>query len=270
MKTSKPKHVGQFQTAPTIHTPKLPKVKMVATTKATLGIGIAAMLIAGPAIPVALADEQTGDDLPTVQIFKKVKDTYASMITYSDEGCVVITMDESSVIKFSTRLARTNFYLIEWKRVGESTYPATSTRSHAVWSPSAGDFLQADVGVQFQVNRKIALAQANVYSGGVTATVPGLFFDQQLEEEPIDDLVFSVTQVADEQVGNISCYVFTRGAMGTTNMLWIGKQDFLIHKVWTVISTKAIRTAASKSRIGPETVSMLQGLTWTKLIRISS
>jgi hypothetical protein len=195
--------------------------------KAALGIGLA-VLLAGSAAPAVFADNAAGGDLPTVQILKKLKDNYASMTTYSDEGCVVT--GGGTVINFSTRLARTNFYLIEWNRVGESTYSATSTSGHAVWSSSAGDFLQADAGVQSEGNRNIALAHAAANTGGATLTIPQLFFNQQWEDEPVDDLVFSVTRQADGKVGNISCYVFDRGAMGTTNTLWIGKQDFLIHQ----------------------------------------
>ena len=42
------------------------------------------------------------------------------MTTYSDEGCVVTA--RGTIINFSTRLARTNFYLIEWQRAGGSPY----------------------------------------------------------------------------------------------------------------------------------------------------
>ncbi len=216
--------------------PVLRKVKMVAITQATFGIGIAAVLIGGAA---ALADEQAGD-LPTIQVIKKVKDTYASMVTYSDEGCVVIAMGESSVINFSTRLARTNFYLVEWTRMDDPRYSATSGRSQVVWSSGAGDFLQAEAGVQSQGNREIALAHASAYSGGMTAIVPRLFFNQPREGEPIDDLVFSVTRQADEKVGEINCYVFTKGAMGATNTFWVGKQDFLIHQARMVANLESM------------------------------
>ncbi len=206
--------------------------------KTAIGICVAALL-ASSATPPVFADEPVGN-LPTIQVFKKVKDNYASMITYSDEGNVVITMNGNSVIHFSTQLARTNFYLIQWTRAGESTYSATSTRSQAVWSSGAGDYLQAEAGVQFEGNRNIALAHAAAYAGGATLTVPRLFFNQQWEEEPIDELVFNVTRQADEKVGNISCYVFARGAMGATNTLWIGKQDFLIHQARMVANMESM------------------------------
>lgn len=168
-----------------------------------------------------------GNNLPIIQIFQKVKDNYASMASYSDAGCVVT--DWGASINFSTRLARTNYYLIEWQPAGRSP-DASSPGLQAAWSSGGGDFVQAEGGTRSLGSREIALAEAAAVSGGATATVPRLFFNLQWENELIDDLVFSMTRQADEKVKNISCYVFSRGAMGATNTLWIGKQDFLIHR----------------------------------------
>ena len=197
--------------------------------KAAFGI-CTAVLLAGSVTPPVFAEEAANGDLPTVQIFKKVKDTYASMITYSDEGCVVTA--RGTTINFSTRLARTNFYLIEWQQAN----PTAGSGSQAVWNSGAGDFLQSEAGVQPQGDRKIALAHAGAFSGGVTRTVPQVFFNLQWEDEPVDDLEFSVTRQVDEDVENISCYVLSRGSMGATNTLWIGKRDFLIHQARMVVS----------------------------------
>lgn len=211
-------------------------------TKAAFGICVA-VLLASSATPPVFADEVAGDNLPTIQIFKKVKDNYARMASYSDEGCVVT--DQDAGVNFSTRLARTNFYLIEWQPAGGSRSAASSAGIQAVWSSGAGDLFQAEGRMQPQGNRTLALARASADSGGVTATVPPLFFSLQWQEEPIDDLVFRVTRQADEKVENISCYVFTRGAMGATNTLWIGKQDFLMHQARMVAILKSMPTFTS-------------------------
>jgi hypothetical protein len=192
-----------------------------------------AVLLAGNATPPALAEEAAGDNLPAVQVFKHVKDKYASMATYSDEGCVVTA--RGTIINFSTRLARTNFYLIECRQVGGTSYAIGSQGSHAAWSSGAGDFVRDEAGVSSQSDREMALAHAAAFSGGATATVPRLFFDQQWVDQPLEDSVFTVDRQADEKVGDISCYVFARGAMGATNTLWIGKQDFLIHQTRTTV-----------------------------------
>lgn len=206
--------------------------------KAALTVCIAVVLV-GNAAPPVFADEPIGN-LPSIQIFKKVKENYASMVTYSDEGTVVTTMNSNRVIHFTTRLARTNFYLIEWTRAGESFYSGTSGRGQAVWSSGAGDFLQAQAGVQSEGNRKIAWLNTAACSGGAAATVPPMFFNQQWEDQPIENLVFRMNRLADENVENINCYVFTSGAMGATNTLWIGKQDFLIHQAQTVANIESM------------------------------
>jgi len=209
--------------------------------KASFGI-FAALLVAGSVAPSMFADDVADNNLPDIQVFKKLKENYASMATYEDEGRVVITMNESLVIHFSTRLARTNFYLIEWTPAGKSSGSAWSTKGQAVWSSGAGDFLQTEAGLQSEGTREIALAQAAVFAGGATRTVPGVFFRLQWEDQPLDQLVFSMQRQADENVEKINCYVFTRGAMGTTNTLWIGKKDFLIHQVQTAATVESMPT----------------------------
>lgn len=226
-----------------------------------------AILLACSATSVVLAGEATRDDLSTAQIFKKVQETYASLTSYSDEGRVVTAMDGDATITFiifTTRLARTNFYLIEWNRTGESSCYTGNTGAQGVWSSGAGDFLQAECGVQPQGNREFALANAAAFSGDATATIPRMFFPQQGDwEEQLDDLALNEKRQADGKVGNITCYVFTRESQGQTNTLWIGKQDFLIHQVRTVISTEAIQAAASGS-MGPELIPALHGFTSTE------
>jgi hypothetical protein len=211
----------------------------VSLPKAALGICLA-VLLAGSATPQVLADEAAGVKLPTLQIFKKLKDNYASMATYSDEGWVV--NDRGTIINFSTRLARTNYYLIEWQQAGGPRPAAGNPGLEATWSSGTGDCLQAGGEVRSPGNREIALTQAAAFSGGATETVPRVFFDLRWVEEPLDDLVFRVDRQADEKVGNISCYVFSKGAMGVTNTLWIGKQDFLIYQARMVANMKSMPT----------------------------
>ena len=227
-----------------------------------------AVLLASGTTLVALAGEATGDDLSTTQIFKKVQETYASLTSYSDEGRVVTAMDGDTTITFiifTTRLARPDFYLIEWNRTGESSCYTTDTSAQGVWSSGAGDFLQAECGVQPQGNREFALAHAAAFSGGATATIPRIFFPQQGDrEEQLVDLALREKRQADGQVGDINCYVFTQELRGQTNTLWIGEQDFLIHQIRTVISTEAIQAAAASGSMGPELIPALHGFTSTE------
>ena len=227
-----------------------------------------AILLVCCATSVVLADEATGDDLSTVQIFKKVQETYASLTSYSDEGRVVTAMDGDTTITFimfTTRLARPDFYLIEWNQTSESSRGTRIAGTQGVWSSGAGDFLQAECGVQLQIDRDRALAHATAFSGGATATIPRIFFPQQGDwEEQLDDFALREKRQADGKVGNVSCYVFTRESQGQTNTLWIGKQDFLIHQVRTVISTETIQAAAARVPIGPELIPALHGFTSTE------
>lgn len=248
-------------------TPELP-AKCLSRYYSALSRLCFAILLACSATSVVLADESTGFDLSTAQIFEKVQENYASLTSYSDEGRVVTAMDGDTTLTFiifTTRLARTNFYLIEWNRTGESSCYTGNTGAQGVWSSGAGDFLQAECGVQPQGNREFALANATAISGGATATIPRIFFPQQGGwEEQLDDLALREKRQADGKVGDISCYVFTRESQGQTNTLWIGKQDFLIHQVRTVISTEAIQAAAARGPIGPELIPALHGFTLTE------
>src|SRR5208337_4540566 len=223
-----------------------------------------AILLVCCATSVVLAGEATGDDLSPAQIVKKVQETYASLTSYSDEGLVVTAMDGSSTITFTiftTRLARTNFYLIEWDQSGESSGYTGNTSAQGVWSSGTGDFLQAVCGVQRYASREFALARAAAFSSGATATISRMFFNRPWgdRQEQLDDWALSEKRQADRKVGNISCYVLTRESQGQTNTLWIGKQDFLIHQIRTAISTEAIQAAAAKGPIRPELIPALRG-----------
>jgi hypothetical protein len=194
-----------------------------------------AIILASSVTSVVLAGEATGDDLSTAQIFKKVQETYASLTSYSDDGRVVTAMNGDTTITFiifTTRLARPDFYLIEWNRTSEPSGYTGNTGTQGVWSSGAGDFLQAECGVKPQGNREFALSNATAFSGGATATIPRIFFPQQGDwEEQLDDLALREKRQADGKVGDINCYVFTQESQGQTNTLWIGKQDFLIHQL---------------------------------------
>lgn len=247
--------------------PKLP-AKCLSRCYSALTRLCFAIILASSATSVVLAGEATGDDLSTAQIFKKVQENYASFTSYSDEGRVVTVVDGNtpiSFINFTTRLARSDLYLIEWNRTGESSCYNRNTSAQGVWFSGAGDFVQAECGLRPQVNREFALANAAAFSGGATATIPRIFFPQPGDwEKQLDDLALSEKRQADRKVGNMSCYVFTRESKGQTNTLWIGKQDFLIHQLRTVISTEAIQAAAARGPIGSELIPTLHGFTSTE------
>jgi len=233
------------------------------------GIGVVVLLASGAA-SLAFAGEAAGDELSTAQVFRKVEEKYASLASYSDEGCVVIApMEGDSIVTFNTRLARPTYYRIEWRRGSEATSFPWGASPEAAWSSSVYNLLSVKgCRVQREYNRDTALAHAAGPSGGAAETIPQRFFNWRWGNrgEKFDDVVLSEKRQADEKVGNISCYVFTRGSEGRTNTLWIGKQDFLIHQVRTTISTGAIQaTAAGLLRNpDPERIRALHGFTATE------
>ena len=95
-------------------------------------------------------------------------------------------------------------------------------------------------GAQKQATQELALAAATGISGGAAATIPGTFFKLNWGNQ-LGGLVSSKEQKADEKVGDVDCYVFTTELKGTTNSIWIGKQDFLIHQVRNVTSAEAMK-----------------------------
>jgi hypothetical protein len=211
-------------------------------------------VMAGTAISTVLASGATNDNLSADQIFKKSAETYASLTAYSDQGQVVTTVDGSTkVTSFLTRLARPDFYLIEWQQGGDASYFSQAAGAQAVWSSGAGDFLETGYGPQNEGDPEVALDIASEFSGGASATIPMTFFNLPLGRA-FDDSVFEERRQPDEKVGKMDCYVFSSELQGKTRTLWIGKQDFLIHQVQTVISAEAMQAAVA--RIPSETPQM--------------
>jgi hypothetical protein len=228
-----------------------------------LALGMSAgIMLANAATTVVPSSDAPGDNLSPSEIFQKARENYASLVSYSDEGMVVATMDGvTNTTTFTIRLARTNFYRIEWGQYNDSSDFTENTGNQAVWFAGAGNYLEMGWGVQWQYNRETALANAAAVSGGAAATIPRLFFDLQSGDE-LGDSMFSENRQTDEKIGNVDCYVIAGESQGQTNTLWIGKQDFLIHQVRTMISAKAMQAAWAEAAKGsPEIISGLHGFT---------
>jgi hypothetical protein len=223
-----------------------------------------ALAISGVAMGV-LASGVTDDSLSTGQIFKKAGESYASLITYSDEGKIVTTVDgTTSTTAFLTRLARPNFYLVEWQQNGDSAHSAQDFIAQAVWFSGAGDFLDTGNGPQNEGNPTVALEMAAPSSGGASTTIPMTFFKIP-SGNALDDSGFGERRRPDEKVGAVDCYVFSSESQGRTKTLWIGKDDFLIHQVRTVISSEAMQSALVQiTKETPQTTAFLHGFTSTE------
>jgi RNA polymerase sigma factor (sigma-70 family) len=244
------------------------KLMTYAKLKLALYVG-ASIVLAGGATTVVLSSDGTGGNATTGEIFKNAQEKYASMTSYSDDGQTVATLNGSTITTtFTIKLARPNFYLIEWQQKNESSYSTTTTKTEAVWSAGAGDFLDMGLGVQKQKDQQTALSSAAGISASASATIPGAFFKMN-GGNPLGS-ASGQKQLADEKVGDMDCYVFTSESNGRTKTLWIGKQDFLIRQVRVVTSAeaeKALLTKAAKDH--PEILARLtamgfQGITSTE------
>ena len=208
------------------------------------------------------------DELSPAEILKNVQDRYTSLTSYCDEGYVITDLEGASVVPFTTHLARPNFYRIEWTQSSGTCFSAPNTVRQAVWSAGVLNFLiEGQCGLQKERNRRVALSRAAGPSRGATATVPRIFFETACGDqgEQIADWTSTEKREADENLGNQSCYVLTRECQGTTNTLWIGKQDFLIRQVKTTMTTEALQAAAMNVLgLGPEITTCLRGFTSTE------
>lgn len=203
---------------------------------------IATVLLAGGALS-ARAGDAPGDGLAPDQILQKVKENYASLISYSDEGHVVATMNETVTTAFTMRLARANFYLIQWNQSDDQPDAVQTPGTQAVWSSGAGDHSSEGGRVRPQGNQEIALAHAAAGTGGAAAAIPRIFFHLPggVLDEPGSGLESNNKAQPDEKLGDLDCYVLSSELLGQTNTFWIGKRDFLIHQIRTVVSAGGLQ-----------------------------
>ncbi len=213
--------------------------------KLAFGIGMTLALM-GAATLTALADDATNGVLSPDQIFKKAAESYASLISYSDKGQIVTAAEGTTrTLIFATRLARPNFYRVEWLPASDPSYVNQTPTIQAVWSSGAGDFWEVGNGPQNGGSPDIALDATSAFSGGASTTVPMTFFNLSLGSA-LSGSMFEEHQQPDENVGAVDCYVFTKELQGKATTIWIGQQDFLIHQVRTVISAAAMQAAIAQ------------------------
>jgi len=225
---------------------KIHRIMKHTNSKLIFSVSVA-FLLATNAPTNVLASDSDGESLVPEQIFKKTQESYASMIRYSDEGKVVTTLNGDTITTiFTIRLARMNFYRIEWIRNSMPPLSTMNTSPQAVWSSGAGDYLEVGLGAQNMNCRDFALAEASGCSGGAAGTVPRVFFNLRWDDE-LDLWGYSGTRQTDEIVAGVDCYVFVKEAQGQTKTLWIGKQDFLIHQVRTLRSIEGMQSISTET-----------------------
>jgi outer membrane lipoprotein-sorting protein len=198
--------------------------------------------------PVDSGPNSAEASLSAGEIFYKAREAYAALTSYTDQGTTVASLNGLTMTTtFNIKLARPNLYRIEWVQTNDSAYSTTTTKPQSVWSAGDGDFLDMlGQGPKKQTNQEMALASATGISGGAAATVPGTFFKAQWGNQ-LNGSERNDKQQADEKVGDIDCYVFSSTLTGRTSMIWIGKQDFLIHQVRTLTSAAAMKAGLAEA-----------------------
>ena len=193
---------------------------------------------------VAVAQEGPSAALPSaLQIFDTMREQYASLSSYSDQGQIVTTVDgEVITTGFATRLARPAFYRIEWDQNSQWPDRTDDTGLQGVWCSGAGDYEQMGLGLRRRYDLDSNLAHVACSSSGAVAAVPGTFFD--LEGSVGPDEIIGLQRSADDKIGNIECYQVTGElASGEAETFWIGKRDYLIHQIRTEIDPRVMRSA---------------------------
>jgi len=234
------------------------------------GMG-AAVLLAGGAATVAISQAGHGNDpLSAQEIAEKSRDAYAALSSYSDSGTVVFDMGSQQLTNaFNTRLQRPKLYRIDWTQTG-----GLSTTKAEVWSDGSGDYtLMGDPlgrnlpGQDAKLTKwgslNLALSAAMPLSYSATATIPGAFFNQDLGDfvTPAASGRYPLKMEKDAKVGGVECYVLSSGMIDLSKVanigkpgtaattLWIGKDDFLIHRCSTTYVEKADPSATSDQGI---------------------
>lgn len=121
------------------------------------------------------------------------------------------------------------------------------TNQGVVWSAGDGDFMVMSRSAEKkQPSMESALSSATGVSGGAAATIPGTFFKMKWGNQ-LGGSASNLERQADEGIGGTDCYAFASESKGRTRTLWIGKKDFLVHQVKTVISAEAEQAALDQA-----------------------
>jgi hypothetical protein len=211
------------------------------TMRRIFGIGVVAVLLCGET--AISAGTSSAENLTALQIYETTLENYASMASYGDQGQVVSTMDEMVITtRFTTRLARSGLYRVEWEQYNNPPYSSDNATIQGVWSSGSSDYAQIGWGVQRQANRDVALSRLATSPNGAMVAIPRIFFDGRANGQ--SDKVIGLDRLADSKVGNIDCFqLIGESESGEAKTFWIGKVDFLIHQIRIDVSTNVMLAA---------------------------
>jgi len=222
--------------------------------KYAMSVGTVALL-AGGVVTVAISQPSNGGRLGAPEIIKRSQAAYAALSSYSDEGQTVGTVGTAQVApqKYSIKLARPNLYRIEWTQ-DSGFYTITGS----VWFAGSGDFMlmkhsanAADKPTKYST-MELALSAATGVSGSASGSIPGTFFKLNWGNK-LGAAMQTATSKPDEQIDGVDCYVLTHTQAGRTQIMWIGKQDFLIRQIENDTSAADLKaTIEAQAKLHPE------------------
>ena len=212
-------------------------MKFNKTSKVAFAI-VAVTLLCGATKPALFYGntEEIRDSASAATILQNTAKTYAAFSSYRDRGTTIIEFaGNPHTMTFKILLARPTSYRVDWK----------SSKKHkkfngVVWSTGNGDFLQKGTvskRIKRINGRDMALAAATGISGGVAATIPGIFFNSHWGNPLGSPNVYTrFTRQKDEGIRGVDCFVLfnhakVKNQISFSITLWIGKKDHLVHQI---------------------------------------
>jgi len=198
--------------------------------RAALIVGLGIML-AGCSTPVPKVE------LTAEQVLEKSAKVYLGCRTYRDSGVVsttYITGDKRRIDKrtFTTAFQRPDAFRFEFKDKENGSY--------IIWRKGQEVKTWWDLQPVIQQGKSFSMAIAGVtgVSGGTAHTVPNLLLPQDVGGVNVLALK-DVKKLDDVVIGGKSFY---RVQVVDKQVLWIGKDDFLIHRIESIHDFKSLKT----------------------------
>jgi len=234
-----------------------------AKAKAAVVVSVGVLLAAGMMAAVVSGPSQ---DREASRILKQMYQRYALLSSYSSTGKTVEEIDnEIETASFTMRLGRPSYYLVEYEQ-----HNPTYTNKGTLWSDGSGDYFAddlADKAPQARLNKDIILKSPTsgpadhlgggyeYMTGGASIIIPAMFFDTKITAVTEDRAWCRLVQPArwararlvkepDEKVGETDCHVLSAETGDGEALLWIGKDDLLVHR-----SQQRVRSSISESDV---------------------
>jgi serine/threonine protein kinase len=180
------------------------------------------------AIKTGSRNQEPTDGVSAAKILERVSEKYSSLETFTCSGRVVAAMDDTPdmgatrlTTDFDLKLSRPMGYRIEWSQpVQASQY----TNCGAIWSAGDRHFRFSNKKTNEVPDAKTSFGVAAGISGGITASLPPLFFETN---HWLSNLKNSVRQ-RDELVDGQFCFVVRGGPGDKKVVLWISKETYLL------------------------------------------